>query len=98
MVLANLERGPAYPPGTAYPVSTASPKEIGVMQRLDGVRSGVSEIEVQLRAFISALQGTPAPQNPNMPVSQPGITGVISDTEASIRETLSMLRQLADSF
>lgn len=64
----------------AYTSAPGQPKEIGVMQRLDGVRSGVCEIEQQLRALISSLHGTPS--QPGPVACEPGICGAISDAEA----------------
>lgn len=84
----------------SHPVSTsaAAPKEIGVIQRLEGIRSGVNEIEYQLRAFIAALHGNSPTPEATAGVHPPGITGTLSGTEASIRETMGMLKQLADAF
>lgn len=89
---SGIERG--------YPMNAQAgqPKEIGVMQRLDGIRSGVNEIEYQLRAFIASLHGTPPTAEATAAAHPPGIIGSLSDTEASIRETMNMLKQLAEAF
>lgn len=81
-------------------VSTApAPKEIGILQRIEGVNGGVSEIRMRLESFGARLRGEPE-MSPNAQATTraAGLTSAITDTENEIRACIGLLTQLSDAF
>lgn len=82
-----------------YPgqVQTVAPKEIGFLQRAEGVRSGLDEIEQRLQSFCARVSGGPQEGQKSSPAGS-GLGSVLSDSEDSIRRLLNILSTMEQAF
>lgn len=80
-----------------YGAQTATaPKEIGLLQRVEGVRGGLQDILERVASFESRIAGAPPVADPSRPVST-GLSGTLDDAENSIRAIMSTLGRLRRS-
>lgn len=75
----------------------AQPKEIGFIQRIEGIRSGMDEIYSRLRTFSDRISGSGNTENNPKPIPA-GIPGNLSECEERIRQLLTMVGTLEQSF
>lgn len=76
---------------------SAQPKEIGYLQRVEGVSSGLTEIVARLQSFSARVNGDAMLEGAPVP-SPGGMHGYLSTSEDHIRECLGMLSKLENSF
>lgn len=77
--------------------TAAQPKEAGFIQRIEGIRSGMDEIYSRLRTFSDRISGSGNAENNPKPIPA-GIPGNLSECEERIRQLLTMVGTLEQSF
>lgn len=82
---------------TAYPPGASAPKEIGILQRVDGVRSGLEELAGRLEGFVGRLGGGISGNVAATP-SPPGLVTSLSDAEGHLRRCFEIIGQLDNAF
>lgn len=75
----------------------AQPKELGYLQRLDGVNAGLAEIEFRLGGFIDRLAGQGQAKGGDEPRAS-GLEATLSIAEQRIRSILQALGTLESAF
>lgn len=75
----------------------AVPKELGLLQRMEGVAGGVDEIHRRLRELCARVAGVPSGEQgaPSQPVGMPA---TLSFCEERIRETIALLNGMERAF
>lgn len=74
------------------------PKELGVLQRVDGMRSGLQELRARLERFFDRIDGNAGEKaNGIAPVSV-SLGGTLSDAELELRTCLHLADTLHDRF
>lgn len=73
------------------------PKELGVLQRVDGMRSGLQELRARLERFFDRIDGNARDAKEQSP-SAASLTGIIADAESELRICLQMADSLNDRF
>jgi len=81
-------------------LGTPAPKEIGLLQRVEGALTGVEEIRSRLEGLSARIHGEPMglPDGPNAAKRQSGMPAALSQIEGEIRECLNLLARLSDQF
>ena len=80
-------------------LGAAAPKEIGLLQRIEGVESGLEDIRNRMENLVARIHGGPASLPGTNPANrQAGLPAALSRIEAEIRESLNLLTQLNDQF
>jgi hypothetical protein len=73
-------------------------KEIGLLTRIDGLHSGLGELRARLENFNARVLGHPTGAS-NAEQPRPGnVAGVLSEAEGQLRECLSLIGQINDTF
>lgn len=81
----------------AYGAATA-PKEIGLLQRVEGVRGGLAEILERAANLECRISGTgPVPAGNPAPIPN-GLASSLADAENSIRAIMQALGRLNEAF
>jgi hypothetical protein len=76
-----------------------APRELRVLERIDGIRSGLLEINGRLSGFLSRLNNAPpAPGSASDATPPIGLIGMIEQSEQAIRENIDLLIKLNDAF
>lgn len=90
--------GTAYPP--AYPPALApnQPKEIGICQRMEGVVSGLSEMQERLEVFLARVGGVSGPGKASGEPMPNGLPTLLSCAETRLRECLRLMNGMSDAF
>lgn len=81
-------------PNTAY---QNQPKELGLIQRVEGLRSGLDEIHSRLKGLGDRLSGMGGNANTSDPTPC-GLPGNLSCAETRIREILTLIDMFDRSF
>ena len=80
-----------------YATNAAAPKEIGFLQRIEGLRSGLDELHDRLKTFSGRLTG--GPDAKDAPVPQPlGLAGELTAAEHRLRECMVLVGSLNETF
>lgn len=75
------------------------PKELGILQRVEGLSSGLHELLDRLDGMSSRLQGVgSADANAKQPPPTSGIYGALNAAEDRLRAALAMASELNDRF
>jgi hypothetical protein len=75
------------------------PREIGICDRVQGLNSGLTELNGRLCSFLSRLNGVPMPaMNGAQPLPAGGLTGSLSEAEALLRECFNVISALDEKF
>jgi hypothetical protein len=81
---------------TAY---AQQPKELGIIQRVQGLASGLGEVRERIRVFNERLGfEPPAPPMQPAPAMESGIPAQIMAAEEHLRECINALNRLNDLF
>lgn len=76
-----------------------APKELGVLQRVEGLRGGLSELQGRLEAFHSRIGGTPPATMPGGGSAAPSSLGAqLSVIEEHLRVCMRMLEEINGVF
>lgn len=79
-----------------YGALANAPKEIGLLMRVEGVRSGLQEISARLDTFAAKLNGIPTSEASPQPAPC-GLPANLSEMEAHVRSIMATLGQLHDA-
>lgn len=77
----------------------AAPKELGILQRADGLRTGLQSLRSRLESFSDRLDGngTDKAANGLAPVAS-SLNGTFSDLESELRQCLQLVDSINDRF
>lgn len=78
--------------------SLTQPKELGVLQRVDGMRSGLQELRARMERFFDRLDGNAGEKAANGATSAASLSGTLSDAETELRTCLHLADTLHDRF
>lgn len=78
--------------------AVTAPKEIGVLQRVDGLLVGLSELKGRLQAFDARLAGNGLDASSASQTLPVGLLSTLSDAEGTLRDCLAMVGSLNDRF
>lgn len=88
--------------GGLHQVNAASslnqPKELGVLQRVDGMRSGLQELRARLERFFDRIDGNAGQKAATDTDVSASLTGALSDAESELRICLQLADTLHDRF
>jgi hypothetical protein len=89
----------SYPGGQAAVGTMAgAPRELGVLERVDGISAGLSDLHEKLRHFGGRLAGdAPSNESAASPIA-PGIAGTLSMAEARLRDCHQIVDALHKAF
>jgi hypothetical protein len=76
-----------------------APKELGLMQRVEGLRCGLQELRERLEGFGGRIAGhdtQKSPSNGGAPIG--GMPANLSVAEENLRECMALLSQLNEAF
>ncbi len=91
--LANYQGGQA-----AVGTMAGAPRELGVLERIDGISAGISDLHEKLRHFGGRLAGNPASnESAGSPIA-PGIAGTLSMAEGRLRDCHQIVDALHKAF
>jgi hypothetical protein len=74
------------------------PREIGILQRVDGLRSGLEGLRCQLADFIDRVSGSPSGGSNAQSTAPVGIVNGLAEAEEHFRACLLFVAQLNDKF
>lgn len=80
----------------AYP--QPAPKELGYVQRIEGLSSGLDDLRHRLNVFVNRVSGHPAPSNPGEKPQPYGLPAHLTEAETSLRECFAIISGLNDAF
>jgi len=83
--------------GYAVPQVTAAPRELRVLERVEGIRGGLAELVSRIESFHDRLSGSGSDAAAKTPISS-GLLGMISDAEESLRRAHTLIESLHGSF
>jgi hypothetical protein len=78
--------------------ATAIPRELGVLARVEGISSGLYELQQKLTNFADKLAGQGLKDTASGQPPSPGITGTLSAAEARLRECHQLVDVLHKAF
>jgi hypothetical protein len=85
--------------GTTNPAGLNKLREIGICDRVQGLNSGLRELNGRLCSFLSRLNGVPMPDmNGAQPTPAGGLVGSLSEAEAILRECFNVIGALDEKF
>lgn len=73
------------------------PKELGIIQRIDGLDSGLSELKAWLENLLARVNGDPTAGECGMDRPS-GIPAALSSAEGRLRDCLNLSAKLNDLF
>lgn len=74
------------------------PKELGALQRVDGLRTGLQELRGRLERFFDRIDGNSGEKAANQAPVAASLSGTLSDAETELRTCLHMIDTLHDRF
>ena len=74
------------------------PKELGALQRIDGLRSGLQAMRSRLESFMDRLDGNAGEKANGLSPVSATLSGTIGDAEGELRICLSMIDTINDRF
>lgn len=84
--------------GNANASALNQPKELGILDRAAGLRSGLQVLRLRLESFTDRLEGNGGEKsNSAAPVSA-SLTGTFSDAEGELRLCMQLAEALNDRF
>lgn len=92
-----MQMSNAYQGAAQNALGANQPKELGVLQRVEGLRSGLSQFKGRLIAFQDRLQGT-GDQSVKESMPAAGIYGNLSEAENDLRTCMSILSAIDGAF
>ncbi len=86
--------------GHQQPASNAlnQPKELGVFQRVDGMRSGLQELRQRMERFFDRIDGNAGENAASANTVAASLNGTLSDAEGELRTCLQLADTLHDRF
>lgn len=75
-----------------------APKELGIIQRVDGINSGLKELRQRLEIFSDRLDATGRPGTDQTESCAIGLNGTLTDAEGELRTCLHLVNTLHDRF
>lgn len=77
----------------------AAPKEIGLLQRIEGALTGIEEVRRRIEGLSGRIHGEPGNlSSTDAACRQSGMPAALSQIEGEIRECLNLLARLEDQF
>lgn len=80
------------------PGNSNMPKELGVLQRVDGMRSGLQELRARMERFFDRLDGNAGQNAANQAPVSASLSGTLTDAESELRTCLHLADTLHDRF
>lgn len=77
---------------------STAPKEIGFLQRIEGVNTGLMEVCSRLESLEGRILCQPSPAHDRAQSQASGLPACLSEIENRVRETLVMIGRLESSF
>lgn len=74
------------------------PKEIGILQRADGLRTGLQSLRSRLESFGDRLEGNGGDKAAGAAPMSSSLSGTFADAEGELRLCLQMVDSLNDKF
>jgi len=84
--------------GTQYAPTTAAPRELGVLARIDGISGSLFELYDKLTSFGSRLAGEGVKEGDSGRPIGPGISGILSAAEGRLRDCHQIVDALHKAF
>lgn len=85
--------------GTIAMTAGASPKELTLLQRSEGLVTGLAELRARLDSFSSRISGHPQPATTDAPRPMPcGLPAHVSEAESELRSCFDIINKLNDAF
>lgn len=76
-----------------------APREIGYLQRVEGLSNGLAEMQDRLSEFLNRVNGPPMATPANaVPPREPGLSATLTEAESRLRSCMATLGQLNDAF
>lgn len=75
-----------------------APKELGLMQRVEGLRCGLQELRERLEGFGGRIAGHDTAKSPTGSAPIGGLPGNLLVAEENLRECMALLSQLSEAF
>lgn len=79
-------------------LNSTAPKELGYMDRLKGLSSGLDELRGRLAAFAGRMSGDGDAKDSAAAPMPPGMHPPLSSAEQNLRECLAIVGRLNDLF
>lgn len=70
------------------------PRKIGIIDRVQGINGGLSDLYGRLISLIERIEGNEPSGTKLSPVPSVGLSGVLSDAESNLRGCLELINQL----
>jgi hypothetical protein len=70
------------------------PREIGIIDRVQGLNGGISDLYGRLSSLIERVEGSGSAGAKANPLPAPGLSNVLSDAEANLRGCMELVGQL----
>lgn len=74
------------------------PKELGILQRVDGMRGGLQDLRKHLENLFDRMDGNAGEKAANANIVAASLSGTLSDAENELRICLGLVGTLNDRF
>jgi hypothetical protein len=74
--------------------NATAPRDLGIIERVQGLNSGLSELYVRLSSLIERVDGSGSAGAKSSPLPAAGLSNVLTDAEGSLRGCMELLGQL----
>lgn len=78
--------------------AAAQPREIGIIDRVNGLAGGTTELADRIQFFVSRIHNLPPTADPKKDTPPLGLSATIAEAESQLRRCFEMLNALNDAF